>query len=124
MVKVHMTDNPSYIAEDEIIVRLPDYKYLTFDINSDYIINEIESGIGEETLWNFICCCDEHDDILNSAIRKGLTTLSYTLYITTDSIVGTVKKLNSLDLEEVVLLMICDDVIDEFRALYEDYKKR
>ena len=40
--------------------------------------------------------------------------------MTTNSIVETVKRLNSLDLEEVVLSMICDDVIDKFKALYRE----
>ena len=58
--------------------------------------------------------------IIKSSIRNGLTTLSYIFYMTTNSIVETVKRLNSLDLEEVVLSMICDDVIDKFKALYRE----
>ncbi len=118
MSKVHIIENPIYTVESEIAIKLPDYKFLTFDLDRDYFENEITNSIPQENFYDFICCCDEHDYILDSSIRKGLTTLSYILYMTTNSINETVKKLNSLDIEEVVWCMVCDDVIDRFRALY------
>ncbi len=120
MLAVHIVDNPIYIPENEIAVRLPEYKFLTFDFDNDYFENKIEGNIAEEDFWDFVCCSNKCDNILKSSIRNGLTTLSYIFYMTTNSINETVKRLNSLDLEEVVWAMIFDDVIDKFRALYEE----
>ena len=77
----------------------------------------------EEDLMNFICSTDKYNNILKSAIRRSLTTLTYIFYMTTNSIDETVKRLNALELEEVVWSMIGYDVIDTFRYLYEkEYK--
>ena len=125
MLAVHITDSDECFTEDEIIVRLPEYKkYLVFDIDNDFFIDVITADTPmEEDLMNFICSTDKYNDILKSAIRRSLTTLTYIFYMTTNSIDETVKRLNALELEEVVWSMIGYDVIDTFRYLYEkEYK--
>ena len=62
-------------------------------------------------------------DILKSSVRKTLTTLSYSIYLATDSIDEVVKKLNLLELEEVVWVMIQDDIAEIFTYLYRQTKK-
>lgn len=121
-MKVCITNGLQPIIENEIIVRLPELgKFLLFDFDYDFFSYEfINNAPVGENLYDFICCTDKYDDILKSSIRNGLTTLSYIFYMATNSIVETVKRLNSLDLEEVVLSMICDDVIDKFKALYRE----
>lgn len=125
MLAVHITNSDERFTEDEIIVKLPEYrKYLVFDIDSDFFIDVITADTPmEEDLMNFICSTDKYNDILKSAIRRSLTTLTYIFYMTTNSIDETVKRLNALELEEVVWSMIGYDVIDTFRYLYEkEYK--
>lgn len=121
MLAVHIIDTDEYLTEDEVIVRLPEFrKFLVFELDSDYFINEITGNTPlEEDLLEFIFYTEKYDDILKSAIRRGLTTLTYIFYMTTNSADETVKRLNALELEEVVWSMICDDVIDTFKTLYE-----
>ena len=125
MLAVHITNSDEYLTEDEIIVKMPENrKYLVFDIDSDYFIDIITADTPiEEDLMNFICSTDKYNDILKLAIRRSLTTLTYIFYMTTNSIEETVRRLNALELEEVVWSMIGYDVIDTFRYLYEkEYK--
>lgn len=119
-MKVCITNGLQPIIENGIIVRLPEFgKFLLFDFDYDFFSYEfINNAPVGENLYDFIGYTDKYDDILKSSIRNGLTTLSYIFYITTNSIAETVKRLNSLDLEKVVLSMIYDDVIDKFKALY------
>lgn len=126
MLAVHITNSDEHFTEDEIIVKLPEYrKYLVFDIDSDFFIDVITADTPmEEDLMNFICSTDKYNDILKSAIRRSLTTLTYIFYMTTNSIDETVKRLNALELEEVVWSMICYDVIEIFRYLYEAELKK
>lgn len=122
MLQVHITDSPKYIINDEIYVRLPKEKFLQFDINISQCNIYIEECLDEEdSLHNCIFkYYDDYEEIVKTSIKKCLTTLTYSLYITTDSIDEVVKRLNSLELEDVVSSMISDDVIDKFRALYEE----
>ena len=125
MLAVHITNSDEYLTEDEIIVKMPENrKYLVFDIDSDYFIDIITADTPiEEDLIDFICSTDKYKDVLKSSIRRSLTTLTYIFYMTTNSIDETVKRLNALELEEVVWSMIGYDVIDTFRYLYEkEYK--
>ena len=124
MLQVHIRDSRDYTATDKNIVKLPHYKCLVFDLNTDYFISEITADLYvSKEFIDFIVCCDKYDDILNSSIKKGLTTLTYIMYMTADSLQEIVKRLNSLELEEVIWCMVCDKVLDEFRALYEKTKK-
>ena len=125
MLSVHITNSDEYLTEDEIIVKMPENrKYLVFDLESDYFIDVITADTPiEEDLIDFICSTDKYKDVLKSSIRRSLTTLTYIFYMTTNSIDETVKRLNALELEEVVWSMIGYDVIDTFRYLYEkEYK--
>jgi len=122
MLQVHITESPKYTTEKEIVVKLPKYRtFLVFDLDDDYFLDEISGNTPvERDFVDFICANYNSTNILNSSIRNGLTTLSYIFYMTTNSIDETVKRLNALELEEVIWSMICDDVIDKFRALYEE----
>ena len=126
MLSVHITNSDEYLTEDEIIVKMPENrKYLVFDLESDYFIDVITADTPmEEDLMNFICSTDKYNDILKSAIRRSLTTLTYIFYMTTNSIDETVKRLNALELEEVIWSMIGYDVIEIFRYLYEAELKK
>ena len=63
------------------------------------------------------------DNIIKSLVRKTLATLTYIIYFTTNSIDETVKRLNNLELEEFVWVIIQDDVSEIFTHLYNEYKK-
>lgn len=119
MLQVHITDSPKYITNDEIYVRLPKEKFLQFDINICQCNNYIEESLDEEDILHdyIFKYYDDYEDIVRTLIQKYLTTLTYILYITTDSIDEVVKKLNSLELEEFISSLICEDVIKEFRDL-------
>lgn len=119
MLQVHITDSPKYITNDEIYVRLPKGEFLQFDINISQCYIFIEKCLDEEDyLQDYICkYYDDYEDIVKTSIKKCLTTLTYSLYITTDSIDEVVKRLNSLELEDVVSSMISDDAVDKFRDL-------
>lgn len=116
-VEEHLTDN-------EFIVRLPHLRGLLFNIEYDYFINEITADFsGGEDYIDFIVYHENMHDILKSSVRKTLTTLSYSIYLATDSIDEVVKKLNLLELEEVVWVMIQDDIAEIFTYLYRQTKK-
>lgn len=119
MLQVHITESPKYITNDEIYVRLPKEKFLQFDINICQCNNYIEKCLDEEdSLHDYIFkYYDDYEDIAKTSVRECLTTLTYILYIITDSIDEVVKKLNSLEIEEFVSSIICEDVIKEFRDL-------
>lgn len=119
MLQVHIANSQEYITNDEIYVRLPKEKFLQFDINICQCNIYVEECLDEEdSLHDYICkYYDDYEDIVKTLIQKYLTTLTYSLYITMDSIDEVVKKLNSLELEDVVSSMVCDDVIKEFRDL-------
>ena len=119
MNQVKITGSQKYITNDVIFVRLPKKNFLQFDINISQCNIYIENCLDEEdSLHDCIYeYYDDYEDIVKILIRKCLTTLTYSLYITTDSIDEVVKRLNSLELEDVVSSMISDDVIDKFRDL-------
>lgn len=121
-VEEKLRDN--VLGKSQFIVRLPHLQGLLFEIEYDYFINEITGnlGVGEDII-DFIVCYDKTDDIIKSLIRRTLTTLSYSIYLATDSIDEVVKKLNLLELEEVVWVMIQDDIDEIFTDLYRQAKK-
>ena len=124
MSKVYLIDRMQEVA-DKLVVKLPHNKFLLFRIDDDYFIDVItgDTPISEE-LMEFICSCDKYDNILKSAIKKSLTTLTYSLYITTFTIDEIIRRLNIANLEEVIWSMICDEVIEEFKTLYVEYNKK
>ncbi len=119
MSKVYLEDRTYDTTKEKFVVELPNFKYLIFKIDEDYFIDEISGNTPiSEDFVDFICCCDEYDNILNSAIRRSLPILTYSLYMTIYSIEELVRRLNIANLEEVIWLMIRDDVIEKFRTLY------
>lgn len=121
-VEKHLVDN--VFGRSQFIVRLPHLQGLLFDIEYDYFINEITADFsGGEDYIDFIVCHENMDNILKSLVRKSLTKLTYTMYLTTNSIDETVKKLNTLEIEEIVWCMIQDDVAEIFNYLYRQAKK-
>lgn len=121
-VEKHLVDN--VYGRSHFIVRFPHLQGLLFDIEYDYFINEITANFsGGEDYIDFIVCHENMDNILKSLVRKSLTKLTYTMYLTTNSIDETVKKLNTLEIEEIVWCMIQDDVAEIFNYLYRQTKK-
>lgn len=117
-VEKHLVDN--LCGRSQFIVRLPHLQGLLFEIEYDYFINEITADFsGGEDYIDFIVCYENKDNILKSLVRKTLTILSYSIYLATDSIDEVVKKLNLLELEEVVWVMIQDDIAEIFTNLYK-----
>ncbi len=121
-VEKHLVDN--LYGRSQFIVRLPHLQGLLFEIEYDYFINEITADFsGGEDYIDFIVCYENTDNILKSLVRKALTTLTYIIYFITSSIDETVKRLNTLEIEEFVWVMIQDDVDEIFTDLYNQYKK-
>lgn len=117
-------DVEEYLTDNQFIVRLPHLQGLLFNIEYDYFINEITADFSRgEDYIDFIVCYENMDDILKSLVRRTLTTLSYSIYLTTDSIDEVVKRLNTLEIEEFVWCMIQDNVAEIFTYLYSKYKK-
>lgn len=117
-VEKHLVDN--LCGRSQFIVRLPHLQGLLFEIEYDYFINEITADFsGGEDYIDFIVCYENTDNILKSLVRKTLTTLSYIMYFTTNSIDETVKRLNTLELEEIIWCMIQDNVDEIFTYLYK-----
>lgn len=113
------------LLDNEVMVELPNFEALIFNIDSDYFINEITGNTPiEEDFLNFICCCEEYDNIIKSAIKRCLINLvNCSLYVADKSIDDLVNKFNSIEIEEITWLIIKDDVLNEFRTLYENNKK-
>ena len=121
-VEKHLVDN--LYGRSQFIVRLPHLQGLLFEIEYDYFINEITADFsGGEDYIDFIVCYENTDNILKSLVRKALTTLTYIIYFITSYIDETVKRLNTLEIEEFVWVMIQDDVDEIFTDLYNQYKK-
>lgn len=121
-VEKHLVD--IVYGRSQFIVRLPHLQGLLFEIEYDYFINEITADFsGGEDYIDFIVCHENMDNIIKSLVRKTLATLTYIIYFTTNSIDETVKRLNNLELEEFVWVIIQDDVSEIFTHLYNEYKK-
>lgn len=116
-VEKHLVDVD---GKSQFIVRLPHLQGFLFDIEYDFFINELTADFsGGEDYIDFIVCYENTDNILKSLVRKTLTTLTYIMYFTTNSIDETVKRLNTLELEEIIWCMIQDNVDEIFTYLYK-----
>lgn len=117
-VEKNLVDN--LYGRSQFIVRLPHLQGFLFEIEYDYFINEITADFsGGEDYIDFIVSHENMDNILKSLVRKTLTTLSYIMYFTTNSIDEIVKRLNTLELEEIIWCMIQDNVDEIFTYLYK-----
>ena len=122
MVQVYKIKDSRYytLQDNEIIVELPDFEALIFNIEKAYFRIKIkDDNTLDKSFEDFIYNSDDYDDIVDSAITKYLTGLTYNnLYVTDKSIDEIIKKFNSLYLEEIVWLNIKEEILEKLRVLY------
>lgn len=122
MVQVYKIKDSRYytLQDNEIMVELPDFQALIFNIDKAYFRNEIkEDNTLGKSFEDFIYNSDDYDDIVDSAIKKYLTELTYNnLYVADKSIDEIINKFNSLYLEEIVWLNIKEEILEKLRILY------
>ena len=108
--------------DNEIMVELPNFAALIFNIDKSYFRNAIkENNTLGKSFEDFIYNSDDYDDMVDSAIKKYLTDLTYNnLYVTDKSIDEIINKFNSLYLEEIVWLNIKEEILEKLRVLYLD----
>lgn len=125
MIKVRLIDNACYAEEDSITIKLPTEEYLTFDIEKGDVIGGIFSDVdySNENFIEFLTNSSKFDKELDLAIKNCLKVLTFTLYITSNSIEEIIRKLNIANLEEVIEAMIFDEFIEKMYSLYEEYKE-
>lgn len=122
MVQVYKIKDSRYytLQDNEIIVELPDFEALIFNIDKSYFRIKIKDDNPEDKSFeDFIYNSDDYDDIVDSAIKKYLTELTYNnLYVADKSIDEIINKFNSLYLEEIVWLNIKEEILEKLRILY------
>lgn len=124
MVQVYKIKDSRYytLQDNEIMVELPDFEALIFNIDKAYFRIKIkENNPLDKSFEDFIYNSDDYDDIVDSAIKKYLTELTYNnLYVADKSIAEIINKFNSLYLEEIVWLNIKEEILEKLRVLYLD----
>lgn len=122
MVQVYKIKDSRYytLQDNEIMVELPNFEALIFNIDKSYFRNEIkENNTLGKSFEDFIYNSDDYDDIVDSAITQYLTELTYNnLYVADKSIDEIINKFNSLYLEEIVWLNIKEEILEKLRVLY------
>ena len=122
MVQVYKIKDSRYytLQDNEIIVELPHFKALIFNIEKAYFRIKIKDDYTlDNSFEDFIYNSDDYDDVVDSAITKYLTGLTYNnLYVTDKSIDEIINKFNSLYLEEIVWLNIKEEILEKLRVLY------
>ena len=122
MVQVYKIKDSRYytLQYNEIMVELPDFEALIFNIDRSYFrikINEINPL--DKSFEDFIYNSADYDDIVDSEITKYLTVLTYNnLYVADKSIDEIINKFNYLYLEEIVWLNIKEEILEKLRVLY------
>ena len=124
MVQVYKIKDSRYytLQDNEIMVELPDFEALIFNIDKSYFRIEItENNKLGKNFEDFIYNSDDYNDIVDSAITKYLAELTYNnLYVADKSIDEIINKFNSLYLEEIVWLNIKEEILEKLRVLYLD----
>ena len=124
MVQVYKIKDSRYytLQDNEIMVELPDFEALIFNIDKSYFRIEItENNTLGKNFEDFIYNSDDYNDIVDSAITKYLAELTYNnLYVADKSIDEIINKFNSLYLEEIVWLNIKEEILKKLRVLYLD----
>lgn len=124
MVQVYKIKDSRYytLQDNTIMVELPDFEALIFNIDKAYFRIKIkENNPLDKSFEDFIYNSDDYDDIVDSAIKKYLTELTYNnLYVADKSIAEIINKFNSLYLEEIVWLNIKEEILEKLRVLYLD----
>lgn len=122
MVQVYKIKDSRYytLQDNAIMVELPDFEALIFNIDKAYFRIKIkENNPLDKSFEDFIYNSDDYDDIVDSAIKKYLTELTYNnLYVADKSIAEIINKFNSLYLEEIVWLNIKEEILEKLRVLY------
>ena len=122
MVQVYKIKDSRYytLQDNEIIVELPHFEALIFNIEKAYFRIKIKHDYTLDNRFeDFIYNSDDYDDVVDSAITKYLTGLTYNnLYVTDKSIDEIINKFNSLYLEEIVWLNIKEEILEKLRVLY------
>ena len=124
MVQVYKIKDSRYytLQDNEIMVELPNFEALIFNIDKSYFRIEIKENntLGKD-FEDFIYNSDDYNDIVDSAITKYLAELTYNnLYVTDKSLDEIINKFNSLYLEEIVWLNIKEEILEKLRVLYLD----
>ena len=124
MVQVYKIKDSRYytLQDNEIMVELPNFEALIFNIDKSYFRIEIKENntLGKD-FEDFIYNSDDYNDIVDSAITKYLTGITYNnLYVTDKSLDEIINKFNSLYLEEIVWLNIKEKILEKLRVLYLD----
>lgn len=124
MVQVYKIKDSRYytLQDNAIMVELPDFEALIFNIDKAYFRIKIkENNPLDKSFEDFIYNSDDYDEIVDSAIKKYLTELTYNnLYVADKSIAEIINKFNSLYLEEIVWLNIKEEILEKLRVLYLD----
>lgn len=122
MVQVYKIKDSRYytLQDNEIMVELPNFEALIFNIDKSYFRIEIkENNTISKNFEDFIYNSDDYNDIVDSAITKYLAELTYNnLYVADKSIDEIINKFNSLYLEEIVWLNIKEEILEKLRVLY------
>ena len=122
MVQVYKIKDSRYytLQDNETMVELPDFEALIFNIDKSYFrINIKENNTLSKNFEDFIYNSDDYNDIVDSAITKYLTGLTYNnFYVADKSIDEIINKFNSLYLEEIVWLNIKEEILEKLRVLY------
>ena len=122
MVQVYKIKDSRYytLQDNEIIVELPHFKALIFNIEKAYFRIKIKDDYTlDNSFEDFIYNSDDYDDVVDSAITKYLAELTYNnLYVADKSIDEIINKFNSLYLEEIVWLNIKEEILEKLRVLY------
>ena len=122
MVQVYKIKDSRYytLQDNEIMVELPDFQALIFNIDKAYFRIKIKGDNPQDKSFeDFIYNSDDYDDIVDSAIKKYLIVLTYNnLYVADKSIDEIINNFNSLYLEEIVWLNIKEEILEKLRVLY------
>ena len=122
MVQVYKIKDSRYytLQDNEIMVELPDFQALIFNIDKAYFRIKIKGDNPQDKSFeDFIYNSDDYDDIVDSAIKKYLIVLTYNnLYVADKSIDEIINKFNSLYLEEIIWLNIKEEILEKLRVLY------
>lgn len=123
MEKVHILQENEAICDEriddiqDVIVELSNVHKIAFHLNISYIENLIFKALYQND-EKFIFFVENNITlILDYFIKTNLTLLTYMIYFNS-SLNESIKKLNTINIEEIIYFMIKDNVIDILRFMY------
>ncbi len=123
MEKVHILQENEAICDEriddiqDVIVELSNVHKIAFHLNISYIENLIFKALDQND-EKFIFFVENNITlILDYFIKTNLTLLTYMIYFNS-SLNESIKKLNTMNIEEIIYFMIKDNVIDILRFMY------